>query len=253
MRRLITLIIIILLAGCATANLEEKVTKLEARAARVEMMALSGFAAANFYPARDVDWEGAGEAGGDLDYIPSTADQDVSYVMILGETYFGPTLNLFMPYILDGSSAASEDFPWVVTASDGGTEDWLLADVVFNRLFGKMYMSNETGDAGITVNDWDTGTYFVNSDADDIEFDLPADPTDLTFCFGNGQTGGTVIDDVIAIFKAGIAGDEVKENDWFVYHSGFRDPNDGLYKTGRWKVKPSSTLNTSVIFEVVPK
>lgn len=47
--------------------------------------------------------------------------------------------------------------------------------------------------------------------------------------------------------------DEVKENDWFVYHYGYRDPDDGLYKSGRWKVNPSGELNTSVIFEMVFK
>jgi hypothetical protein len=70
--------------------------------------------------------------------------------------------------------------------------------VVFNRLFGKMYMSNETA-ATVTVNDWDTGTHFLNTDNDVIEFDLPADPTDLTFCFGNGQTGGTPIAQAIKL------------------------------------------------------
>ena len=47
--------------------------------------------------------------------------------------------------------------------------------------------------------------------------------------------------------------DEVHDHDWFVYYSGFRDPQDGQYKTSRWKVNPSGTLNTSLIFEVVPK
>ncbi len=47
--------------------------------------------------------------------------------------------------------------------------------------------------------------------------------------------------------------DEVRDHDWFVYYYGFRDPADGQYRTGRWKIKPQSMLNTSVIFEVISK
>jgi hypothetical protein len=172
--------------------------KLDTKVKRIEIMALSGSAAADFYPCRDVDWEGTGPNVGDCDDISGTNDLDALFAVILGETYFGPTLNLFMPYILDVDNAGTEDFPWIVTADDGGDERLLLADVVFNRLFGKMYMSNETGDP-ITVNDWDTGTHFINNDNDAIEFDLPADPTDLTYCFGNGQTGGTPIAQAITL------------------------------------------------------
>jgi hypothetical protein len=61
-----------------------------------------------------------------------------------------------------------------------------------------MEVSNQTA-ATVTVNDYDTGTYFANQDNDAIEFNLPTDPTDLTFCFGNGQTGGTPIAQAITI------------------------------------------------------
>jgi hypothetical protein len=187
------LILIFLLAGCATTDLENRIKVLEDRAARVEMMTLSGSAAANFFPSRDVDWEETGEAGGDLDFIPSTANLDISYLMSLAEanyakcasTMCNTTLTFFSPYILE-DAADSEDFPWQIAADDGGNEFWELMDGQFNRIFGKTDVIKDTA-TPITVNSWNTGAYFINDDDDDIVYNLPADPTDLFFCFGNDR------------------------------------------------------------------
>lgn len=201
MKKLI-LFLIFLLAGCATTDLENRVKVLEDRVARVEMMTLSGSAAANFFPSRDVDWEGTGQLGGDLDDIAATANLDVSFLVSLAEanyanctgTMCNATLTFFSPYILE-DAADAQDFPWQIAADDGSNEFWELMDGQFNRIFGKTDVIKDTV-ATVTVNDWDTGSHFINDDDDDIEYDLPADPTDLTFCFGDDQDASSAFSNI---------------------------------------------------------
>ena len=181
---------VLLLAGCATTGLEKRVAELEDQV----MMLQAGGVAANFYPARTVDWDASGSAAGDLDNITSTVDDDAGFVITQDDSYFGPTLNYFLPYVLDDDGGASEDEPWIIDSKDGegDSEDWELCSGRFVYMFSKLYPSMETG-SPITVYSYDTGTVFINGDNDAIEFDLPADPTGLTFCFTNDQDSTAAI------------------------------------------------------------
>jgi hypothetical protein len=99
---------------------------------------------------------------------------------------------------MDADSAATESLPNIVDPDTAGDHRWILQDITSQSIFGKMYVSVETG-SPITVVVGDTGTMFINGDNDVIEFDLPSVPTDLIFCFGNGHVTGTPVAQVITI------------------------------------------------------
>jgi hypothetical protein len=184
LKKIFLYILVFLMMGCSTFqrvdDLDERFTALEESALMEEAAGVG--AATKMYGRDCVD--GSCAAGKDLDDAMGMSDGDVA--MIPKDPTYG-----FLIYEYDDPSSTGDDPPWVIDP-DSGTGEWLLRDTTWENMLGKMDISNETGDP-ITVNDYDTGTYFANQDNDAIEFNLPALPTDLVYCFGNSHVTGTPI------------------------------------------------------------
>jgi len=178
--------------GCATNRLQDrKIADLADRVQDIEFGALMGLAEsadANFFP---VSGSLTGGGTGSLDKITSTADNDAAIAMFNAHGTYG---DAFMAFTLDDNAGSGDDEPWYVNSGDGGNERWELLDGRFSFMYSKI-KNNESDAATITVNDYDTGTVYVNTDGVQ-EADLPADPTGLVYCFCNDEdsTGAITLD-----------------------------------------------------------
>jgi hypothetical protein len=180
----ILLISLMMIFGCSTL---QKIDDLERRAVALEETSLMDVAAGvgaatRMYGRGCVD--GSCAAGRDLDDLTGMSNGDT--IIIPMDPTYG-----FLVYEYDDPSSTGDDPPWVIDP-DTGTGEWFLQSTTFGSIFNKVKISDQTAGA-VTVNDYDTGTYFVNDDADAIIFNLPADPTDLVYCFGNGHVTGTPV------------------------------------------------------------
>lgn len=179
-----------MITGCSISKrvdrLDERFTALEEESV---MVGAEGVGAATRAYGRDCV-DGSCTAGKDLDDLTGMSDGDIALVPK------DPTYGSLV-YVYDDPSSTGDDPPWVIDP-DSGTGEWILFDTTFGSIFGKMEVSNETS-ATVTVNDYDTGTYFANQDNDVIEFDLPSDPTDLVYCFGNSHVTGTPVAQAITV------------------------------------------------------
>jgi hypothetical protein len=159
-KKFLIFLISLLLMGCATLDLNQRVDELEKKYAKVgelekrfskaEILAATGAAGANFYPARDF----TGGAAGDLDNISGTADGDVGFVVVEGHGTYGDAMFV---YVLDATSGDGDDAgapPSYFDAADnndgagGNLERWELADVykdVIQTLTNKTFDANATG------------------------------------------------------------------------------------------------------------
>jgi hypothetical protein len=191
----ILILFLMFFVGCSTFqridDLDRRATILEEER---EMGLAEGVGAATRMWGRDCI-DGSCAAGKNLDDITAggagAIDGDVAIVPA------DPTYG-FLIYLMDDDSAAAESLPNIVDPDTAGDHRWILQGTTLQKIFGKMYVSVETGDP-VTVVVGDTGTMFINGDDDAIEFDLPADPTDLVYCFGNGHVAGTPVAQVITI------------------------------------------------------
>ena len=191
----ILLLFLMFFVGCSTFqrvdDLERRTTALEEER---EMSIAAGVGAATRMWGRDCI-DGSCAAGKNLDDITAggagAIDGDVA--MVPADPTYG-----FLIYLMDDDSAATEALPNIVDPDTAGDHRWILQGATLQSIFGKMYVSAESG-ATVTVVAGDTGTMFINGDNDAIEFDLPAVPTDLILCFGNGHVTGTPVAQIITI------------------------------------------------------
>jgi hypothetical protein len=181
------LIFLAFLVGCSTF---QRIDDLERKATVLEGTSIMDEAAGVGAPIRMFGRDcvdGSCAAGFDLDDLTGMVDGDGAVVPK------DPTYG-FLIYEYDDPSSTGDDPPWVIDP-DSGTGEWILMGSTFESVFGKMEVSKETG-ATVTVNHYDTGTHFINDDDDDIEFDLPSDPTELVFCFGDDQDASTATSNI---------------------------------------------------------
>jgi len=187
---LLILMSIFFVSSCATmgdrtVSLELKIVQLQDRVEQLEMMQGVGVGA-DIYP---VTQGFTGGGTGVLDTITSTEDDDASMVIFNDDTTYGEAVFF---YSLDSDGGSGDDVPWYVESGDGSSERWELCDGHFNSIFSKIKVQKKDG-ASYQPLARETGTMFINDDNDIITFGtLPADPTDLVYCFGN-DTGVTAI------------------------------------------------------------
>jgi hypothetical protein len=207
---IVSAIAIIFLAGCGgfvgvdtgdkyASKAEIELLKKEIKDLKSEMeisslLGMAEGAKANIYP-----YTGGLTGGGTgaLDKTTGTNDGDAAIVLLSDHATWG---NAFMPYALDVDGGNDEDPPWIIDSGDGGgaatVEDWELLDGRFNNMFSKISI-DESNDATVDISslDYKTGTFFINTDGAQ-EYDLPANPTGLVFCFANDEdsTGAITID-----------------------------------------------------------
>ena len=232
---------ILFLASCATLQSDQKFNDLEKRVEQLEMSQGAGVGA-NFYPFRAL----VGDVAGTLDHLDgaSLSDKDVAFVIMEGDP-LNSRNSVFM-YVLNATSnCGGTDLPWYVRpasnpGSDPNEKCWELVDVWGDTVNGGMIASAQTA-ASPNIEDYNTGTYYLNQDDDAIQFNLPVAAANLIYCFGNGSDGDP-IDQIITIEPDGndmiiLDGDECGAG---VNIASTADGNSGLCIIGIdaniWKV-----------------